>query len=398
VKSSVLLLLALLSIGCHTNPDIPQPSTDRMDFWQTQRKGANGNLTQVRPEWFSAAQKTGLEFIRFNVSWFVADASDFLIGDVDRFRTINQTDLAVLMRALDEAYAHNQRIILSMFELPGCRDGNATGEPDDRLWQHERFQLQSFEFWKQLAAAVKDHPAIVAYDPLNEPHPERAYGHEEPNQAFIEWLDDIEGTSADLNRFNQGMVDAIREVDPDTPIIVEGYFYASPTGLPYTRAIDDPAILYSFHNPAPWQFATFSANGGRYRYPDNMPEYWNDPGTPWTIDDLAELLEPVRQFIEENNIPAYQIIASELLCDRRVAGSAEYLEDMISLYNEQQWHWAFYAFREDMSWSGLDYEMGDDPIDAAYWVAVENGADYELLKAGMRHDNPIWDVLLREFR
>jgi len=355
------------------------------------------NLTKVRPEWFEAAYEKGFQFIRFNVSWFLTDNKDFLIGDTDNFTHIDPKDLKILIEALDAAETNHQKIILTMFELPGCRDGNADKTQDYRIWHNESYQQQAMQFWKELASAAKDHPAIVAYDLLNEPHPEREYGLEEPDKAFIDWLDKIKGTAADLNLFNKRMVASIREVDPYTPIMLEGYFYSSPEGLPYLEVIDDPAILYSFHNPGPWQFTTYNANKGRYRYPDNMPGYWNDPGTPWTINNLVELLEPVKRFISDNNIDADRIVASEVLCDRRIEGCAGYLKDLFTLYDEQKWHWSFYAFREDMAWTGLDYEIGTSPDPAGYWGKIENGADYNTLKNDLRHDNPIWSVIQNEF-
>ena len=372
--------------------------TDKMEFWQTRKKGANMNMTRVRPGSFEVAQVNGFQFIRFNVSWFVADEKDFLIGDTDHFTHINRKDLEVLMAALDTAGKYQQKIVLSMFELPGCRDGNADGTNDYRLWKDESFQQQAFQFWKELASAVKNHPAVVAYDPLNEPHPGRESGIEEPGRAFSDWLAETRGSAADLNRFNRRMVAAIREVDPDTPIMLEGYFYTDAKGLPYMEVIDDPAVLYSFHNPGPWQFASFKANKGRYRYPGNMPRYWNDPGTKWTIDSLKVLLQPVKRFMSDNNIEPYRIVASEVWCDRRVEGCAAYLKDIFTLYNEQQWHWAFYAFREDLGWNGLDYEVGSDPVPAGFYKAIDDGADYNELNDKLRHDNPIWEVIQTEFR
>jgi hypothetical protein len=80
-----------------------------------------------------------------------------------------------------------------------------------------------------------------------------------------------------------------------------------------------------------------------------------------------------------------------------VEGCAEYLKDIIALYNEQNWHWAFYAFREDMAWTGLDYEIGTAPEPAGFSKAVENGADYNMLKNDLRRDNPLWSVIQNEF-
>ena len=305
LRIGTIILFILLLTGCLSSNN-GKTISEKMEFWQNQKKGANGNWQTVKPEWFQAADEMGFQFVRFNASWFKADEYDFLIGNVDHFTEINQNDLSVLLQALDEAYRNNQKVVLTMFELPGCRDSNATKENDYRLWQNELFQQQAFDFWRQLAKAVKDHPAIVAYNPLNEPHPERAFGYHSPNADFKQWLKKVKGTNADLNRFNSRMVETIRQVDPDMPILLDGYFYADPSGLPYMKAIDDPNILYAFHNPAPWEFTTYRANNGRYRYPDQMPDYGS--GSVWTKDDLEKLLEPVLQFMNENNISPIRLL------------------------------------------------------------------------------------------
>lgn len=412
------LLPLVLFTGCSTynsNPgaSLPPPeeltepqsivtsvaNPESMEFWQVQRRGANGNLQTLRPEWFQAASEAGIQIIRFNGSWFQSEHPDFLIGDVNGFSGIPREDLDLLIRALDEAHKYDLKIVLTMFELPGRRCFNEVEKEnhDYRLWHQREFHYQAQEFWIELASAVKDHPAIAAYNILNEPHPELAYGFEEANQEFLEWFEEVKGTTADINLFNRRMVAAIRSVDPSTPIVVEGYFYGSPIGMPYLEPIDDPAILYSFHDPSPWQFKVGRANNGKYEYPQAMPatDQWNSPAEPWTLEDLEACLDPVYQFIEENQIPSHQIYAGEFWCERTVSGCAEYFDDLMAIYKEEQWHWSFYAFREDMSWTGLDYEMGGTPVDWTYWTALENGEDYHDLQADMRHDNPIWTVLLR---
>ncbi|MCG8570670.1 MAG: glycoside hydrolase family 5 protein [Spirochaetes bacterium] len=386
----IFVLLMLLSFLCG-----PVYAQRKMDFWKTQKKGANGGLSRFRPEWFVAAKAAGLQFIRFNISSLPAEDTDFLIGNADHFTRLNQKDLKLLLQVLDEAEKNNLKIVVSLFSLPGCRTRQDNdGKSDYRLWREEKYQIQAFKFWKQLAGEIKNHPAVIGYNPLNEPHPELQYGHEEADRDFTRWLKISRNTPADLNRFNRKMIEAIRSVDKTTPILLDGYFYADPMGMPYFEPVEDPYIIYTFHNPAPWQFAAFRINKGRYSYPDRMPDYWNAPGRSWTIDDLEKRLEPVKDFCRKNNIPSYQVAASEFWCDRRVTGCKEYLADVIKLYNAQQWHWAFYSFRDDSSWGGLDYELGDARFGSAYWEAVENGTDPELLKK--RFDNPIWDVIKRE--
>ena len=390
-----MLVITLLFII--TQYAIAQESP-KMKFWETQRKGANGYVKTNKPEWFIAASNEKFDFIRLNISMINPEHKNFLIGDLNHFEVLNVKDLSKLLVILDEAHKNNLKIVLTMFELPGCSYENESGENDFRLWHSADYQAQAFSFWKQLAKAVKDHPAIVAYNILNEPHPEREFGYEEPTKKFEKWLKTIQNTPADLNRFYLEMVNSIREVDQYTPIMLDGYFYASPCGLPYTKKIDDPNILYAFHNPLPWQYAHFDVNKGRYSYPDKMPSKWNGPGVKWTKRNLAKYIEPVKEFIAKNRMNPNHVIASEVLCDRRAPGCAEYFKDIFALYNKENWHWSFYIYRADNGWTGLDYELGDAPIDSSYWVDIEKGIDYDILKAKLRCNNPIWTIIQNEFK
>lgn len=41
------------------------------------------------------------------------------------------------------------------------------------------------------------------------------------------------------------------------------------------------------------------------------------------------------------------------------------------LFREQNSHFAFYAFRQDVG-EGMDYELGDQKLTWRYWKAIEN--------------------------
>ena len=55
---------------------------------------------------------------------------------------------------------------------------------------------------------------------------------------------------------------------------------------------------------------------------------------------------------------------------RRLAGCKQYLEDVLTVLDKQQLHWAFYSFRED-NWDGMDYELGAAKVPWRYWQAIE---------------------------
>jgi hypothetical protein len=255
-------VLWLLAAGLGSEARAGAP--DRLAFWDRQRKGANCQNRHVGPEYWRAAVEAGLEFVRLLPDAWPTRNRDFLMGSADGFTALDEVDLAVLVRSLDDAHAAGVEVILAPISLPGARWKQLNGDRDDsRLWKDPRYQAQAEAFWRQLAGRLRGHPAIVAYNPLNEPHPERAFGFEEPGEErFAEWRAKAKGTPADLDAFNRRMVAAIRSADPDTPVLLDGWFYASPAGLSLLEPIEAKGILYAFHFYDPWEYSTFRVNQG----------------------------------------------------------------------------------------------------------------------------------------
>jgi endoglucanase len=395
------LLLALLWGSAAPSPaaaaagsDTPTTPNDKLAFWDQQRRGANGEGGSDPEAWFEAAAQAGIEYVRLTPATWQGVGRDFLLGSADRFDGIPPEDLAKLIAVLDVAERRGVKVVLTMFSLPGARWRQQNeGEFDYRLWNEERFQAQAVAFWRELAANLRSHPAVVAYDPLNEPHPARQYDLEGSSPAFDEWLARNEGGPADVNAFNARVVEAIRQVDSVTPILLEGWFYASSEGLAHLRPIEDPAVLYSFHFYEPWTFTTFRVNAGRFAFPARMPEGDSEETVAWPSDAFVQRLEPVAAWAERFGVAADRIVASEFGCDRRVPGAREYLAGLVAELEARGWHWAFYSFRSP-DWDGLDYELGTQPLGREYWQAREGGADHESLIE--RHDNPLWAVLQRK--
>jgi hypothetical protein len=383
------IVLATLVVG------VPGASAnEKLAFWDQQRKGANGGGGGDIDDWFRAATAAGIEYVRLAPATWKGEGRDFLLGDADAFDRIPERDLKALVAALDTAEHHGVKVVVTMFSLPGARNRQLNGyEFDYRLWNEEAYQEQAAAFWTELAGHLRSHPAVVAYNPLNEPHPARQHGHQRPTDDFAAWRRANEGGTADLNRFNARVVEAIRRADGVTPILLDGWFHGSVEGLAGLEPVDDPAVLYSFHFYEPWAFTTYRVNKGRYAYPDRMPAGDGDATVAWTEDDFAKRLQPAVDWAARHRIPASRIVAAEFGCDRRVAGARDYLAQLIAHLNARRWHWAFYSFRA-RDWGGLDYELGTEKLGWRYWEAREKGADHESLI--QRRDNPLWEVFKRQ--
>jgi hypothetical protein len=393
-KTLLVIALIFAAEAASTSAATPAAGTDKMNYWSVQRRGANYGPIRLRRDDLRAAAEKGIEFFRLRDSLQSA-SKNFLIGSADRYQGIPAADIQQLRNILDEIDKAGLKVVFVMFSLPGSRAKNDVSDPrDGRIWRDEQFQQQAFAFWRDLARQLRNHPAIVAYNPLNEPHPEREFGFDNPDDPrFATWLASIRGTTPDLDRFNERMVAAIREVDPDTPIILDGWFYADPRGFRYNQPVADTRTLYALHNLGPWNYTTFRINKGRFAYPQRMPG-GKDASERWTIENLRAIVEPVRDFAKRNNIPPHRIIATEFWCDRRVEGAAAYLADELRVYNEFGWHWAFYGFRGEGAWTGLDYEIPPNAKVGLLYDAEKRHIDLEPLKP--RRPNPVWAVIQRE--
>ena len=97
------------------------------------------------------------------------------------------------------------------------------------------------------------------------------------------------------------------------------------------------------------------------------------------------MMQPVLDWSKRYNIPTNRILVGEFGCNREVTGAQSYLADLVQIFNKQQWYWTFYAYRED-TWTGR--------LGWKYWQAIEAGEQPEK----PRGNNPLFDVLRREFR
>jgi endoglucanase len=156
--------------------DLPDTARNKINYWNVQRKGANYFNQNPSSTWFTAAKLTGVQFARLATDKWPSEKRDFLIGNANSFKEIPSADFETLKNTLDESEKNDVKVVLTLLSLPGSRwKQNNQGEDDLRIWQQNEYRQQAILFWKSLAKKLKDHPAIVGYNILNEPHPERLF-------------------------------------------------------------------------------------------------------------------------------------------------------------------------------------------------------------------------------
>ena len=171
-------------------------------------------------------------------------------------------------------------------------------------------QATTEDFWRQMATAFKDDPRVAAYELINEPVTDRN-GWQVSEAQWIAQRDWFEN-----------LVDVIRTIDPNKPIICNGLDWAY--NLTYVGAdpVRRPNIIYGAHpypvKPLPWEsyfgyvkatypvLATefgFQNNGnavydesdytGTGLYRTDLDTYLESKGIGWMVWNYGPTWEPI---------------------------------------------------------------------------------------------------------
>jgi len=363
----VALLPGMLSGSVH--------AVDKITFWNTPQYGGN-SFNRLPPDhaYFKALHAYGASWVRLSYDKWQPVQRDFLLGNADHYQGLVAQDLATLQATLDRAQVAGLKVVITPLSLPGMRwSQNNGGKFDDRLWQDKAYWQQSAAFWRDLAKVLKSHPAVAAYNLINEPAPEKMGGLLEHASLFDMqyWYKQKRGSSRDLPAFYQMLIQAIRKVDPLTPIMVDSGWYGAADGFNYwPQALTDQRVLYSFHMYEPYA-ATSGPNLKRanpYQYPGLVP--FGQGKEMWNAQRVERYLQQPFVWAKKNQVPSNRVVAGEFGCIRTLPGCRQYLEDVLTVLDNKQTHWAFYSFRED-SWDAMDYELGKRKVPWSYWQAID---------------------------
>jgi hypothetical protein len=204
-------------------------------FWREFRE------SYVRREDIRLLGKIGLNVVRVPFDYRI-------LSREDEPGTFREDGFAWLDRLMGWCRDEGLLVILDLHAAPGGQ----TGRNIDDSWGHPflfesgESQDRTVELWKRIAERYVHEPALLGYDLLNEPLP--------PEPAY-------DGLKARLEPLYKRIVSAIREVDPEHVVILEGAAWDtdfSVFGPPF-----DKNLVYSFH------------------------KYWNDT----TVESLRPFLD-----------------------------------------------------------------------------------------------------------
>ncbi len=317
------LCLACLALSV---PAAASAAPDAFALWQRGAlRGANVMVRQSTAADLSVLRSWGANLAEIPVS-NVYDANPPYA-----FQPDNLAKLDAAVAAVEEADLY---VVLTCREGPGRADFNKSYE----IWREAAAQEAYVRMWRQLAEHYRGRAVIVGYDLMCEPHPDK----------------EAEGPLGDWNVLAKRISDAIREVDPRTPILVNSIGWGYPQRFDVLKPTGDPRTVYEVHFYDP-HYYTHQKPGENVTYPGFRIPWEQD--LVWDKAAIEARLAPVRAFQEKYRVP---IFMGEFGCARYAPGAEQWLRDQMDLYEKYGWSWAYWAFRE---WDVMNIERSADPAD-----------------------------------
>lgn len=232
---------------------------------------------------------------------------------------------------------------------------------NDTMWEDQDAQDAWVDMWQFTAERYGGNPIVVGYKLMVEPNaPPAIFDIWDPEEFY----DDYAGTLYDWNQLYPRLVSGIRQVDTQTPILVNADGFSAIEWLPFLKTIDDPKIVYIVHQYHPFDEYTHQETDSRNEYPGSLDLDWD--GNP---DDFnqewmdEELLFPVDEFSEQYGVV---IGVDEFGLNRWVPGAAIYMDELMELFENRGMNYSIWAwptswpeFEEEVH--AMNFLLGPDP-------------------------------------
>ena len=257
--------------------------------------------------------------------------------------------LATLERRLDEyaavvdrCHRNGIRVVLDLHTPPP--DGAKATKNASNLLAKGYDTTALRRAWRLLATRFRDHPAVIAYDIMNEPRCEP----DEWRRIFREAVEDL------------------RTVDAKTPVVTE----FMDTWWPEEMNVVYSPHFYSPHVLTHCGVGEYSAIHWRY------PGYIG--GVYWDKEQMRVALKGWIGFQQAH--PDARILVGEFSCILWSKGADAWIRDAIDLFEEYGWSWCYHAYREWGAWD-VEYTHDDQYTIGKVKKATEDtGRKKELLK------------------
>jgi hypothetical protein len=213
----------------------------------------------------------------------------------------------------------------------------------DKIWSSPDLQVSLVDFWARLTDRLRGQSVFAAFDLVNEPVPPGfTCGHRQDSRL----------------KLAARVVQAVQKEDAARLCIVESAPNSIPQSFDNLRPLPFQRLVQRVHSYMPMSFTHQGVMAG-YSAPKICALTLSDLRT--SAAELADSLQPVRNFSERYAVPIY---VDELSATRMApaASATHYIEDSIALFNRHLWSWSHHEFRAWHAWAAEIDSAAPTPI------------------------------------
>jgi len=245
---------------------------------------------------------------------------------------------------------------------------------NNRVWADQAAQDAWVEMWRYTAQRYKDNPIVVGYDLMVEPNSNEVGSFPAGDPLDIwdpeEFYAQYGGTLYDWTQLYPRITAAIREVDPNTPILIGGMGYSAAEWLPYLKPTGDQRTVYIVHQYEPFVYTHQEPPALTNTYPGIFDA--DDDGSDDQVDRawLDDLLSTVDSFTAIHDVP---VAANEFGVMRWEPGAADFIDDQMDLFEQRDMNYALWLW--ETSWEPYAEEV--DAFNFRHGPNPDNHTDVE---------------------
>jgi endoglucanase len=272
---------------------------------------------------FFFLESLGMNGVRLNVNYrhFESDEDPFHYFE-SGFDRIN--------KVIDWCGKHGIYVVLDLHAVQGYQNSDWHSDNSSRhsfFWHNKQFQDRFVALWEEFARRLKDNPVIAGYGVMNEPLTGEFLGRFDDNHQ-PEW--------SVINRIYRRVVNAIRAIDPDHIIYLEGDLFSvkfSGMDAPFAEN-----LVYSSHN---YNASTL----GPGRYPGMINGEWWD-----TARQEKHFLVDMEgtSFCQKHQVPLW-VSEFGAVCSadpEEVPDRLRALDEQMDMFDKYGAHWSLWNYKD----------------------------------------------------
>ena len=262
----------------------------------------------------------GLNLVRIPINYH-------LFEDDMNPRVIKEAAFKYLDRVIELCTKNQIYTIIDLHALPGCQNQHWHSDNPTHIasfWIHKDFQDRALHLWEVIANRYKDQPWVAGYDLINEP---------------------AEPTGKKVLPYYKRLRDAIRKVDPNHILFIEGNTYARDFSM-FTEVWDN--VVYTNHDYARPGF------GGNY--PGVID------GGYVNKDTIEQAFLKKSEFMLSHNLPIWVGEFGPLYTGDPEKDESRYqvLKDQLAYYAKYKASWCIWLYK-DMGLHAIMHQKADTP-------------------------------------